>query len=165
MSLGIRCGRVDLGFELLAISRDESCTHNNKREKQASKFQTVVTSGGGERAHGVPDCWWRFVCRALWQVPGCLRFCYSLHQRGNVRDQTDASCLCVNHMCTPVPAHTFTCLCGAHHATYSHTHTHANIPAALLSGPRSVSKAFGLAPLPLGCLGSPEPRVWCTSNL
>lgn len=53
MSLGIRCGRVVLGFELLAISRDESCKHNNKREKQASKFQTVVTSGEGGSGHMV----------------------------------------------------------------------------------------------------------------
>lgn len=61
--------------------------------------------------------------------------------------------------------HTPSRACVVHTMQRTHTHTHANIPGALLSGPRSVSKAFGLAPLPLGCLGSPEPRVWCTSNL
>lgn len=46
MGLSVRCGRVVLWFELPAIDRDESCIHNKEQEKQVSKIQTVVTSGG-----------------------------------------------------------------------------------------------------------------------
>lgn len=159
MSLGIRCGRVVLGFELLAISRDESCTHNNMREKQASKFQTVVTSGGGGSGHMV----YPTVGGVLYveRCGRCLGVCvfailYINVEMFVIRQTPVAS---VSITCAHRYLHTPSHACVVHTMQRTHTHTHANIPAALLSGPRSVSKAFGLAPLPLGCLGSPEPRV------